>query len=418
MIPCISSLALWLTLATVHRGPLPASVGRSYEYVHGRWFDGEQFVREDFYTSNGLLTHARPPRVDSIVDLTGMYVVPPYGEAHNHNIDGFKNVGDRINRYLHDGIFYVKNPNSIPRYTRALAGTVNIPTSVDVVVSNGGLTSSGGHPLELVRRNIALGIFTEQDAEGGMYYIIDTPADLKNKWPRILADRPDFIKTYLLYSEEFSRRRDDTSYFGWKGLDPALLAAIVAQAHRDTLRVSAHIETSRDFHNALVAGVDEINHMPGFRADSTISFAAYELSPEDAADAARRGVTVVTTLAGAGTSGSKGYQERFRELQRKNLALLKQFRVRIAIGSDAYRQTSVDEAMYVSSLGVFGNAELLGMWCENTSRTIFPRRRIGRLEEGYEGSFLVLTDDPIQAFANTQKIALRVKQGVLLQPYH
>jgi imidazolonepropionase-like amidohydrolase len=155
--------------------------------------------------------------------------------------------------------------------------------------------------------------------------------------------------------------------------------------------------------------------MPGFRADSTISFAAYEISPDDARDAARRGVTVVTTLAGAGTSGSMRYQERFRELHRKNLTLLRESGVRIAIGSDAYRQTSVDEALYVSSLGVFTNAELLNMWCVNTAWTIFPRRRIGRLQEGSEASFLALTDDPLRDFANTQKIALRVKQGVILQ---
>ncbi len=69
------------------------------------------------------------------------------------------------------------------------------------------------------------------------------------------------------------------------------------------------------------------------------------------------------------------------------------------------------EAMYLSSLGVYDNAELVRMWSEETSRAIFPRRRIGRLENGYESSFLVLEDDPLMDFSNVKRIKLRVKQG-------
>ena len=121
-------------------------------------------------------------------------------------------------------------------------------------------------------------------------------------------------------------------------------------------------------------------------------------------------MVVVTTLAGT-FGGSAAYQEKFNQLHKKNLELLKKNRVRIAIGSDSYRQTSLAEAMYLSQLRVFGNAELLRIWCQTTAEAIFPRRKIGRLKEGYEANFLVLDDDPIKDFANTQKIESRVKQG-------
>ena len=389
--------------------PQPAST-HIYQFVNGKWFDGTKFAPASFYTVDGKLTSKKPGRIDSVIDLSGKFIVPPYGEAHNHNIDGFKKVEDRILQYLNDGIFYVKNPNSIPRYTARMSGIINTPLSIDVIFSNGGLTASGGHPLELVRRNIALGIFSQEDAEGGMYFIIDNANDLKRKWETIIADRPDFIKTYLLYSEEYSKRKNDTSFFGWKGLDPAILPKIVRKAHLSGLRVSTHIETSKDFHNALVAGVDEINHLPGFRADSTVNFNVYSITEADAARAGRRGVVVVTTLAGT-FGGSAAYQEKFNQLHKKNLELLKKNRVRIAIGSDSYRQTSLAEAMYLSQLRVFGNAELLRIWCQTTAEAIFPRRKIGRLKEGYEANFLVLDDDPIKDFANTQKIESRVKQG-------
>lgn len=62
------------------------------------------------------------------------------------------------------------------------------------------------------------------------------------------------------------------------------------RAHQAGLRVSTHIETAADFHHALVAGVDEIAHMPGFRGDPAVRLpdpAIFEISDADALRAAR-----------------------------------------------------------------------------------------------------------------------------------
>ena len=67
------------------------------------------------------------------------------------------------------------------------------------------------------------------------------------------------------------RSKDDAKYFGWKGLDPSLLKVIVQKAHAAGLRVSTHVESATDFHNALMAGVDEINHTPGFRVSGDVA---------------------------------------------------------------------------------------------------------------------------------------------------
>jgi imidazolonepropionase-like amidohydrolase len=93
---------------------------------------------------------------------------------------------------------------------------------------------------------------------------------------------------------------------------------------------------------------------------------------------------------------------------------LKRHGVPLAIGSDSYRQTSLAEALNLHRLGVFDNLTLLKMWCETTVRTIFPERKIGRLKNGYEASFLVLRDNPLRDFANVRSIDKRFKQGVLL----
>jgi hypothetical protein len=344
-------------------------------------------------------------------------VVPPFGEAHNHNVEGAE-PEKVIRRYLEDGIFYVKSPNNLPRGRAALAGKVNTATSLDVVFANGGLTSAGGHPAGLVRRNISRGVFTEADAEGAFYYEIESEADLERKWGAVLAGRPDFIKTYLLYSEEYAKRKVDESFFGRRGLNPALLPGIVKKAHAARLRVSAHVESAADFHHALAAGVDEINHMPGFRGDANNEFpdpAVYEITEADAKLAARKGTFVVTTLGGFRQLGEENPARRAAEaLFVRNLRMLSKHSVRIAVGSDSYRETSAPEARFLASLKVFDNLTLLKMWCETTAETIFPGRKIGRLKDGYEASFLVLAGDPLENFAYTGRIEMRFKQGNML----
>src|SRR5690349_20525270 len=89
------------------------STPKQYQFTNGRWFDGEGFRRETFYVVNGLLTRTAPARVDEIIDLRDGFVVPPFGEAHNHNVEGAWNIDAVVGRYLEDGVFYVKIPGNI-----------------------------------------------------------------------------------------------------------------------------------------------------------------------------------------------------------------------------------------------------------------------------------------------------------------
>jgi hypothetical protein len=398
------------------------SSSKNFRFINGRWFNGLGFQNNVFHSVDGILTSRKPARIDSVFDLTGKYVIPPFGEAHNHNVEASARIGETIRKYLQEGIFYVKNPNNLPNARRSLVGRINIPNSIDVVFANGGLTASGGHPLGVVKRNLERGAKPEDWAEGGFYFIIDNLADLERKWGKVLAGKPDFIKTYLQYSEEYERRRVDDAYLDWRGLNPALLPEIVRRAHRARLRVSTHVETATDFHNALIAGVDEINHTPGFRPENgdwkKYDASRFRIAGADARLAARNRVTVVTTLISAIDHAlQKSAGEPFAEIRNllvQNLRLLREHGVRVALGSDSYRQTSLAEALNLSKLEVFDNLTLLKMWCETTASAIFPERKIGRLKNGYEASFLVLDGNPLQDFANVQKIDKRFKQGEFL----
>ena len=404
---------------------LTTTTSHNYEFANGNWFDGQRFVQRTFYSVGSVFSSKPPARVDRVFDFSGKYIVPPFGEAHNHNLDWSSDEQfARINKmYLDAGIFYVKNPNSLLRSKQPTSAHINLPTTVDGILSNGGLTGSGGHPIEIVSPQRG---FKPDDGEGGFYYVIDTVADLERKWPAIKAGQPDFIKTYLLYSEEYAKRKDDKAYDGWKGLDPAVLPEIVRRAHGDGLRVSTHVETAADFHSAVLAGVDEINHLPGFRPDRNDitnykNLAQYQISEADAKLAARKGIVVVTTI---GEAIDQTFNEKNNERDRlavrsmlvQNLNILRKHHVPIAIGSDSFRRTALPEALSLAKLQAIDNLTLLKMWCETTAATIFPKRKIGYLKDGYEANFLVLTGNPLADFANVKSIELRFKHGEPLQP--
>jgi imidazolonepropionase-like amidohydrolase len=410
-------------LTACHRPAHVGAMSRSYELRDGRWLGAAGFETGTRYVVDGRLTQRRPRHVDSVIDLAGRWVVPPFGEAHNHNVEfiSARRTDSVIARYLHDGVFYAKNPANLPRGRDSLAGRVNVPRGVDAIFANGVLTATGGHPTGLYLRNLARGAMTADDGDGGFLWIVDSLPDLERKWPRILAGRPDFIKVILVHSEEYARRRSDSAFFNWRGIDPALVLEVVHRAHAAGRRVSAHVETAADFHAALVGGVDEINHIPGFRGDEHTRFvdlAPDEVTEADAKLAAARGVWVVTTLGGITAFDPHGPDSLARRagdaLFVRNLRVLRGAGVPLAVGSDSYRDDSVQEAAYLATLGVFTPLELLRIWSEATPRAIFPTRRVGCLTDGCEASLLALAADPSADFANTRRIALRMKDGRLL----
>jgi len=161
----------------------------------------------------------------------------------------------------------------------------------------------------------------------------------------------------------------------------------------------------------LAAGVDEIAHLPGYYVDPAHPD-WFPITEADAALAARKNVDVVTTTYVTADEVKNSEElKKAQAIQVHNLRLLHDAGVRLAIGPDVYGVTSLAEAMNLYQLKVFDNLTLLKMWSETTPEVIFPKRKIGHLQEGYEASFLVLEGCPIQDFANVKNIRLRFKQG-------
>jgi len=421
---CLFLLIIFIIICINGNAQQPESPGPQngqliYEFQNGKWFNGTEFVKQTFYSENGFLRKSRPAQVDTVIDLAGSWIVPPYGEAHNHNVEDPGRLDDLISRYMENGVFYVKNPNVLPGSVAKIRDNVNNPSSIDVSFAFGGFTGPGGHPSGVVERNIRRGIWTEADGEGAFYYEIANKQGLDRKWPAFLNHNPDFVKAYLLYSEEFEARAGDDQFIGWRGLNPDLLHELTRRAHAAGLRVSVHVETAQDFRHAVDAGVDEVNHLPGFRGNEENLFpdpVRFRLDERDAKRAAEKGIVVVTTLGDFDELEGTTTAQRANDIFRWNLNLLKKHGVKVAIGSDSYSSTDVEEALQVYNLNVFSNLELLKILVEETPKTIFPNRKIARLEDGYEASFLALKENPLDYFSAVNDISLRMKQGVIFSP--
>ena len=431
-----TAVTLTLLVACLSVLPIRAQTSSNYELDGGWWFDGTGFVRQKLYVVNGVFQKKRPAHIDNVIKLGDLYIVPPFGDAHSHAFANPGTIAEVVQSNLRDGIFYGLSLLNPIKGKRAVADQVNKPSSIDVAYSDAGLTATLGHPIlseevnangyswDALQANWSK-LLKSHTAEGETYFVIDNLDDLQKKWPQIIASKPDIIKIFLLFTEEFEKRRQSTTTMNDRGLDPSLVPAIVERAHRSGLRVAAHIETAADFRVAVSAGVDVIAHLPGLEPKEGEDPMRYELTEADAKLAHDKGTSVVATawlaerlaapkpwLSDAAKQANAAQFERAKQIQRHSLQTLMRYGVPIAIGPDLF-ENAVTEAFYLQSLGVFDTRTLLVMWSQTTPQLIFPKRKIGRLSPNYEASLLALSCNPLNDFACTRKITIRMKQGHL-----
>jgi imidazolonepropionase-like amidohydrolase len=409
-----ASVALLTVGACAHRGP--TSPEAQFRLVNGQWFDGKAFVRRDMTVADGQLRDGAV-RGGEVIDLGGGFVVPPFCEAHNHNLPALRREGSlaTIARYRKDGIFYVQITGALTADASARSGLFNRPDSIDVSFAFTSLTATGGHPTLLIRDLlIPMGELpgeTLESLKGRRYFIIDDAADLDRQWQSILDQHPDLIKAFLVDSDNYAKLRDVDVPRGQKGLNPALAPEIVRRAHAAGLQAVFHVRTAADFRVALAAGADQIAHFPGL-------ISAEDVPDADFQTAARRGTAIHTTVvagAGAGPPLPPAEDLRRREALKESLMRAQRLGVNLVAGSDLANANSRVEIQALRQFGIFSNAELLAMWGQRCAQAVFPKRRVGRLDDGFEASFLVLQGDPLADFENTGRIVRAMKDGRWLE---
>ncbi len=376
-------------------------------YANGLWYtevgDSIEFIAGNRYADEGVFVTKRPDNA-TVIDLGGAFVVPPFGEAHNHSVDG-PGTEATAEKYLAEGVFYYKNPNSIYSFTQPLLDHWAEPGTLDVSFSYGGLSTDEGHPEKLYKMLLGFGMYSDTHADnldGNAFYDVTTIEQLDEKWDSVLATEPDFLKLYLLQHDT-----DDST-----GLSESVFRAAVRRADAMGLRTTVHLETVQDLALAVDAGATEAAHLPAYDLEiaknpehSRIPDALIEKM------AAQGFIVVATTNVSLGREYSEEDLKTVTDRQADNLRRMRAAGVPIAIGSDSYFQTAWNEIQSLTALGIFTDEELLALWIQTPSLSIFPGRAIGVLEPGYEASFLALECDPSSKIDCATRIIHRVKNG-------
>ncbi len=398
---------------------------KNMAFINGNVFDGKTFEKKDFYAVDGKISFNKPKSVDSTINLSNKFVIPPFGDAHTHNLDREWQMSFLPKQYLNEGTFYVLNLTSKLDGVRKLSAYYAKKNTVDVRFSHQGLTSTLGHPFlayepyEMGMNDAEWEIYMDSIKasrldENNAYIFIDSKEDVKRKMQPFFKERPAVVKIFLLNSQDYERNFTN-NIAGDHGLSVPVAKAIVKESHKSGLKVYAHIESAADFVEGVKMGVDYFAHMPGYDWDGEQeTLERYFISDHILKKAVKQNIGIIPTVGWALRSAKKDSLGKV-EFVKDFLTRFHDYGGKLYVGSDYFNRTASEERDLMINLDVFSNLTLLKIFSAETPQIIFPDRKIGALIENYEASFLVLNANPIESIQAIRNIHLRVKQGIIIK---
>ena len=389
---------------------------KTYEFKNGSWFNGKGFEESTWYVSNGKLTKKAPSKIDSTIDLKGRWVIPPVGDAHCSSVAGNPSASYTLGSYFSEGIFYLNILSNDQESRTNLLGQVNKAKSPDLRFSNGGITCTLGtpfvkyegpanqmrNPQKIAENYQQLKLNRKMLGDG--YWFIDSKEALNQNWKKIVGQKPQSLSIYLLDAKNKGGQEG-------QGLTPEMAKLIVKKARRAKIPVWAHVETAEDVRLGLKLKVHGFANLPGALGYEPADKAKYELTKSDLSKLAKKNTPIIPLLSQA---QSRGAAPELQKHQAELLSRLLSSGVNVVIGSDDPQRTIRSELNYWFQLGGLDNAQVIQILCEHTPQAIFPDRKIGKIAEGYEASFLVLNDNPINNLLKIRVISFMVKNGVVV----
>jgi imidazolonepropionase-like amidohydrolase len=220
-----------------------------------RLFDGRRMVEDGAVVITGQKIVAVGSDLDAEakrrIDLGDATLLPGFIDLHVHQAGG---EGSALSR----GVTTVRDlgaPSTILPVASPQPGSLRVLAAGPIV------TVPNGYPTPVHGRYIALPFRGSAGARKAVAFLADREAVIVK-----IALEPGFSNTYPMPSR-------------------VEVGAIVREAHRRGLRVTAHVSEGRGTRLALETGVDELAHMP-----------CYATEPELLRRLAREGVPIVGTL--------------------------------------------------------------------------------------------------------------------------
>ena len=351
-------------------------------------------VEGDRITQAGRRADVQIPGGATRVDLSGKTVMPAVVNAHMHLAS---TRDERVAQLQHMAYYGAGLVVSLGQ------DSGDVPFEVrDEAVPDGARSRTAGR-----------GITAPEPGRSEVPFWITSEEEGRTAVQELAAQEVDLVKIWV-----------DERNGQYEKLSPALYGAVIDEAHRHGLRVTAHVFTLEDAKGLLRAGIDAFAH--GVR-DRDIDDELVALWSE------RPNVVLVPNLPNPGVAVDLAWlsgtvpadelqemQEASRDrpaaqesfgIQARNLARLNQEGVRIAFGTDGSTPWALHQEMEDMVRSGMTPAQVIVAATRNSAE-LMQMTDMGAVAVGKSADFIVLDANPLDEITNTRRIAAVYLRGM------
>jgi imidazolonepropionase-like amidohydrolase len=390
VIRAIALIALLAGCATQPSGPTTAYEGARLILGDGRVIEnGTILVQEGKIARVG---EVRAPEGATRVNLAGKTVMPMIIDTHVH----LGTTREALVRDLRRRAYY------------GVSAAMSLGTDGYELLDMRSETIPGAARF----RSAGRGITMQEPGRTTVPYWVNTPADGRKAVEELAARKVDIVKIWV-----------DTRDGKYKKLSPEIYGAIIDEAHKRNLRVTAHIFDLEDAKGLLRAGVDALAHGVRDRDIDDELVAMFKQRPSLVLtpNLPPRGVKTDLGWLRPSLSANELAQleagntdrpvaQTFYGIQARNLAKLNAAGARITLGTDGNTPWGPHEEMQDMVLAGMTPMQVIVAATRNSAE--FLRfADAGTLQAGKSADFIVLDANPLDDITNTRRISAVVLRG-------
>ena len=353
-------------------------------------------VTGDRITQVGPAASVRVPAGATRVNLAGKTVMPALIDTHTHLGQTPEALAQDLRRRLYYGV----------------AAAMSLGQDSAEIVAMRGKT-----PPDVARFfSAGRGITAPEPGRSTAPFWVASPAEARKAVQELAAQKVDIIKIWV----------DDRNDM-FKKLTPDLYGAVIDEAHRNKVRVTAHIFELEDAKGVIKAGVDAFAHVPARDKDVDDEFMAIlkARGPQNLTinpNLPDRGVRAdLSWLRGslpeaelqkleAGNTDRPAAQEAFG-IQARNLVKIVAAGVKPVLGTDG--NTPWQPHVEMADMVAAGLTPMQVIVAATRNGAEFLRLpEAGTIEPKKSADFLVLDANPLDDITNTRKISAVYYRGV------